>query len=138
MSPTVKLKIRLEPPVRAQVWSGRKRFGDTPLEIELPRNTGPRDLRILTKDKDFLVYNTRVYTHTDEALVIKLYDQETQETLLGFKKPLPPPDAGVGMADDIYGSETGTAPGLTADAGVEAVRIDPTALPPPPPPPPSL
>jgi hypothetical protein len=100
----VKITIQTIPPVRAEVFWGRKRLGiinprligpRKPLIVERPRDSGPMDLVI--RAKGYLPVNTRAYTFNDGRLNVKLTLVTEKHLLLGWKQALP--DAGVDAGD---------------------------------------
>jgi hypothetical protein len=130
----VKITIQTVPPVRAEVYWGRKRLGiinpslrgpRKPLIIERPRDSGPIDL--VVRSEGFITVNTRAYTFNDNRLNVKLTLVEEKHLLLGFKQALP--DAG---ADG--GADGGVPPPPGAVYG-PLPQPQPQPLPPPPPPP---
>jgi hypothetical protein len=127
----VKITIQTIPPVKAEVWWGRKKLGLVngvrrppikPLIVERPRDSGPIDLVI--RSEGFLPVNTRAYTFNDYKLNVKLTLATEKHMLLGFRNL---PDAGLDAG--------------TPDAGAPATPPPPAtygpAPQPPPPPPPS-
>ena len=95
----VKVTIQTIPPVKAEVWWGKKKIGlingvkrppVKPLIVERPRDSGPMDLVI--KADDYLPINTRAYTFNDYKLNVKLTLQTDKHTILGFRNL---PDAGL-------------------------------------------
>lgn len=97
LSPTVKVTLKASPKVPARVRMGGKRLGTIQpgrtLVIERPRDSGPLDL--LVRSQGFIPVHTRAYTFEDSVMTIKLTLKEEEESLYGYRKPLPPPDAGV-------------------------------------------
>jgi hypothetical protein len=127
----VKITLQTIPPVKAEVWWGKKRLGIIngarrppikPLIIERPRDSGPID--ILVKADTFLPVNTRAYTFNDNKVNVKLTLITEKHTLLGFKQALP--DAG---AD---GGEDGGVPPGYVPAPAAPVPYGPPPAPPPP------
>ena len=95
----VKITVQTIPPVKAEVWWGKKKLGLVngvrrppikPLIIERPRDSGPLDL--LIKAEEYLTVNTRAYTFNDYKLNVKLTLLVEKHTLLGFRNL---PDAGL-------------------------------------------
>lgn len=97
LSPTITVTLKTRPRVAARVRMGSKRLGTIvpgkPLVIERPRDSGPLDLVI--RATGFIPVHTRAYTFEDSLFTVKLTKKEEQETLYGYRKPLPPSDAGV-------------------------------------------
>ena len=84
----VEIEFSTSPPgVRARVMHGRKTYGVTPFKLKLPKNSGFRDIRVVAKD--FLVLNTRVYTHKNQKRVLKLFTDEDAQELPGYKRKVP-------------------------------------------------
>ena len=84
----VEIEFSTSPPgVRARVMHGRKTYGVTPFKLRLPKNSGFRDIRVVAKD--FLVLNTRVYTHKNQKRVLKLFKDEDAQELPGYKRKIP-------------------------------------------------
>ncbi len=94
-SATVKLTFQTVPPVKAEVWWGKKKLGlivdrRRPLIIERPRDSGPLDVTV--KAEGFLPVHTRAYTFDDYRVSVKLTAANEKHTLFGYRTPLP--DAG--------------------------------------------
>lgn len=94
-SPNVKLTFQTVPPMKAEVWWGKKRLGlivdrRRPLIIERPRDSGPLDVTI--KAEGFLPVHTRAYTFDDYRVSVKLTAVAEKHTLFGYRTPVP--DAG--------------------------------------------
>lgn len=83
--------------METRVRHGRKRLGVIPelgeLVVERPRDSGPLDV-VLTS-RGFLPVHTRAYTFGDAVVEVRMTPETERETLFGYKKPLPVPDAGV-------------------------------------------
>ena len=90
LPPKVKLKIRSKPD-KATVFWGKKKLGETPLDFERPRDSGPVDL--VVKEDGFFPVHTRVYTFRNDVVWVKLTKLEDKMTLFGAKRDLnePPP-----------------------------------------------
>jgi len=116
---TVKIIVNTTPRKRAWVYYGRKKLGHTPLELELPYNSGPRD--VVVKTTGFLTVNTRLYTLKDEKVIVSLTREEDAHLLFGYREEIKP-DAGIPVSPD---------------AGVAAPESDASAPPPGPPTPPA-
>ncbi|MDX2023106.1 MAG: hypothetical protein SF187_22920 [Deltaproteobacteria bacterium] len=93
-SDNVTITFATVPPVRAQVWWGRKRLGmikeRRTLVIERPRDSGPLDVTVTAQG--FLPVHTRAYTFNDYRLTVKLTPEAEKQTLFGYRAPVP--DAG--------------------------------------------
>lgn len=94
---TVKLIVNTSPRKRAWVYYGKKKLGLTPFELELPYDSGPRD--VVVKAKGFIPVNTRFYTLKDEKVIVSLTREEDAHLLFGYREEIPP-DAGVSGAPD--------------------------------------
>jgi hypothetical protein len=82
-SETVKIKIAVDPRRKAHVLWGRKDFGEAPLEIERPRNSGPLDLVVVAPG--CLPYHTRVFTDRDDKLALRLYSEIEAPQIFGYR-----------------------------------------------------
>ena len=112
----VKITFQTIPPVKAEVFWGRKRLGIIngarrppikPLIVERPRDSGPID--VMVNSEGFLPVNTRAYTFTDTKVNVKLTLLTEKHTLLGFKQALP--DAGADGGVDDGGNPLPPPPG---------------------------
>jgi len=115
----VKIIVNTTPRKRAWVYHGRKKLGLTPLELDLPYNSGPRD--VVVKAKGFLTVNTRLYTLKDEKVIVSLTREEDAHLLFGYREKIPPdggvpesPDAGVAAPAVTPPAEAAPAPQPTA------------------------
>jgi hypothetical protein len=96
--PQVKIMVRTVPP-KAQVRWGKKLLGETPYQLDRPRDSGPVDL-VVRMDGYFPVH-TRAYTYHSDTIYLKLTKLTDRMTLFGAKKevpqdtppPQPPPPA---------------------------------------------
>jgi hypothetical protein len=95
-SDNVTITFQTVPPVKAQVWWGRKRLGiikeRRTLVIERPRDSGPLDVTVTAQG--FLPVHTRAYTFNNYRLSVKLTPEAEKHTLFGYRTPVP--DAGAG------------------------------------------
>lgn len=100
-SANVKITFQTMPPVKAEVWWGKKRLGiirdrRRPLIIERARDSGPLDVTI--RAEGFLPVHTRAHTFSDHRLTVKLTESAARHTLFGYRAPVPdggaPVDAG--------------------------------------------
>jgi hypothetical protein len=89
----IKLTIKSVPP-KSWVFWGKEKLGQTPVQLERPRDSGPVD--IVVKNDGFLTLHTRLYTVRNETLVVRLVKVADRMTVLGAKAELPPenPDGG--------------------------------------------
>ncbi len=113
----VKIIVNTTPRKRAWVYYGRKKLGLTPLELELPYNSGPRD--VVVKAKGFITVNTRLYTLKDEKVIVSLTREEEAHLLFGYREKIPP-DGGVSESPDG---------GVTAPAETPPTEPTPTSTP---------
>jgi hypothetical protein len=57
---------------------------------------------VIIRSEGFIPVHTRAYTFDNSALEVKLTPLEKEDSLYGYKQPLPPPpDAGVPTSDII-------------------------------------
>ncbi len=91
---------------RATVYHGRKKLGETPLYIQFPKNSGPRD--VVLKRGGYLWVNTRANTFKDDKIIVKMTKNEEASTLFGYRQAINP-DGGV---------DAGSDGGVESDAGV--------------------
>lgn len=93
-SDNVTITFQTVPPVKAQVWWGKKRLGvikeRRTLVIERPRDSGPMDVTVTAQG--FLPVHTRAYTFNNYRLSVKLTPEAEKHTLFGYRMPVP--DAG--------------------------------------------
>jgi hypothetical protein len=97
LPPDVTITVRVLPlNIGARVRHGNKTLGITPrsgvLTIRQRRDSGPLDLTVSARN--FLTVYTRADTFASSVMEVKLTPLEEKETLFGFRKPLPPDDAG--------------------------------------------
>ena len=94
--PKVKVTIRSRP--KALVSWGKKQLGQTPVQLQRPRDSGPMDL--VLRARGYLPLRTRAYTFRNDTLSVEMVRIDQKDTLLGARKtpppepPPPPPDAG--------------------------------------------
>ncbi len=128
---TVKITIQTIPPVKAEVWWGKKKLGLVngvkrppikPLIVERPRDSGPMDL--VVKADTYLPVNTRAYTFNDYKLNVKLTLETDKHTLLGFRNL---PDAGL----DASAPDAGRPPGSYGPLPQPQPQPQPVPQPPP-------
>lgn len=91
-SATVKITFQTVPPVKAEVWWGKKKLGliidrRRPLIIERARDSGPLDVTV--KAEGFLPVHTRAHTFNDHRVSVKLTAAHEKHTLFGYRTPLP-------------------------------------------------
>ncbi|HEY0715441.1 MAG TPA: hypothetical protein VGF45_22355, partial [Polyangia bacterium] len=110
----VKITFATVPPgTKTELRWGKRKLGvlnanpknKKPFFIERPKDSGPLDL--VARAEGFLPLNTRVYTYTDNKVLLRLTPETEKHTILGYKVEIP--DAG---ADGGGPSPAG------ADAGV--------------------
>jgi hypothetical protein len=132
----VKITVQTIPPVKAEVWWGKKKLGlingvrrppIKPLIIERPRDSGPLDLVI--KAQEFLTVNTRAYTFNDYKLNVKLTLVTDKHTILGFRNL---PDAGLDAGTSDGGTPDGGAPPPTTYGPLPQPQPPPSPQPQPP------
>jgi len=99
---------------KATVYHGRKKLGQTPIYLQFPKNSGPRD--VVLKRGGYLWVNTRANTFKDDKVVVKMTKVDEASTLFGYREALVP-DGGVdgGLTVD------GGAP-TVLDAGVQPTK----------------
>jgi len=122
----VRITIRTEPEVRAEVKWGRQVLGRTPLLLERPRDSGPMDI-VLTAPR-YLTVRTRIYTFEDDRVFVRMTREADKHLIFGYRKP--PPDAGVldggapdgGVGDG--GTSGGEGGGATGGGGTAGGRRD--------------
>ena len=118
---TVKIIINTTPRRRARVFHGRKKLGVTPLKLDLPFDSGPRD--IVVKAAGFITVNTRVYTFKDEKVIVTLTLEDDPSALFGYKEKLLR-DAGMSdVADAGVGADPAVTPPATAPDPAPATPI---------------
>lgn len=97
-SDNVTITFATVPPVKAQVFWGRKRLGvikeRRTLVIERPRDSGPLDVTVTAVG--FLPVHTRAYTFNNYHLSVKLTPEAEKNTLFGYRAPVA--DAGADAA----------------------------------------
>lgn len=82
-SATIKVKVIIDPRRKAHVWWGRKDFGEAPLEIERPRDSGPLDLIVLAPG--YLPHHARAFTDRDDKLSVRTYTSVEAPQLPGYR-----------------------------------------------------
>jgi hypothetical protein len=84
-SSTVTIRITVDFPRRAgaHVLWGRKDFGEAPLEIQRPRNSGPLDLIVVAPG--YLPLHARAFTDRDDKLSLRLFARADAPQLLGYR-----------------------------------------------------
>ena len=82
-SETVTIRVTVDPPRKAHVLWGRKDFGEAPLEIVRPRNSGPLDL--VVNAPGYLPLHARAFTDRDDKLALRIYAAEEAPQLLGYR-----------------------------------------------------
>ena len=96
---------------RATVYHGRKKLGETPLYLQLPENSGPRD--VVLKRAGYLWVNTRANTFKDDKIIVKMTKVDEASTLFGYRQAIDPdagPDSGISADAGVTGSDAQTAP----------------------------
>jgi len=136
----VKLTIVTAPPQKnVFVFWGKKKLGviapKQPLILQRPRDSGPLDLII--RCDGFVTVQTRIYTFSDNKLIVKLTPLDQKNTILGYREEVPPePDGGVPPASEAGApppsapppSVAAPPPGVAAPPpGVAAPPADPGA-----------
>lgn len=100
LSASITVTLKITARVAARVRMGSKKMGSItpghPLVIERLRDSGPLDLVI--RATGYIPVHTRAYTFEDSVFTVTLTKREEQESLYGYRKPLPPVDAGVPLA----------------------------------------
>jgi hypothetical protein len=82
-SETVTIKVNVDARRKAHVLWGRKDFGEAPLEIVRPRNSGPLDLVVIATG--CLPLHARAFTDRDDKLSLRLYAEAEAPQLLGYR-----------------------------------------------------
>lgn len=118
LSSEVRITIRTEPEVRADVHWGKTHLGRTPLDFMRPRDSGPMDL-VVTKT-GYLTVRTRAYTFDADKLIVRMTRIEDSHMIFGYRKPLPPPSPDGGAAD---GGVPSTPSGPTGKATQTAPKV---------------
>jgi hypothetical protein len=98
--PTIaRITFTTMPPVQATVSWGKAKLGritpQEPLVVKRPRDSGPLD--VIVRANGFLPVHTRAHTFADNKLQVKLTRPDQKSTLLGYRAPIEPIDAGVEM-----------------------------------------
>lgn len=107
--------------VPAKVMWGRRLLGETPLYLRWPADSGPVDIVVLAQG--YVPVHTRLYTFSDERVVVKLVDNEGKKALFGYKRELP--SAGAAAPDPKGAVPVPSTP-------VPSDTSSPAATPPPP------
>ena len=129
---TVKIIINTTPRRRARVYHGRKKLGVTPLVLDLPYDSGPRD--IVVRTPGFIAVNTRIYTFKDEKVIVALTREEEASALFGYREKIPSD----GGASDSADAGLGVNPAATPPAAAPDPAATTPAAPDPAPPPPKV
>ena len=82
--PTVELTLKTDPRVRASVYHGKELLGSTPLRLVWPKDTGSLDIKL--KAKGYLTVNSRLYTHRNDRVTVKMFKTDQAHLLFGYKK----------------------------------------------------
>jgi hypothetical protein len=98
--PTIaRITFTTTPAVQATVSWGTAKLGritpQQPLVVKRPRDSGPLD--VIVRANGFLPVHTRAHTFADNKLQVKLTRPDQKSTLLGYRAPIEPLDAGVEM-----------------------------------------
>ena len=98
--PTIaRITFTTTPAVQATVSWGTAKLGritpQEPLVVTRPRDSGPLD--VIVRANGFLPVHTRAHTFADNKLQVKLTRPDQKSTLLGYRAPIEPIDAGVEM-----------------------------------------
>lgn len=129
--------------VPAKVMWGRRLLGETPLALQWPADSGPVD--IVVQAPGHVPVHTRLYTFSDEKIVVKLVDDEGKKTLFGYKRELSPvapaapapgaaapgsaPPAPGGISPPAAAPPTPSPAGATPPASSPSVSSPPAAPP---------
>ena len=81
---TVELTLKTDPRVRASVYHGKELLGSTPLRLVWPKDTGSLDIKL--KAKGYLTVNSRLYTHRNDRVTVKMFKTDQAHLLFGYKK----------------------------------------------------
>jgi hypothetical protein len=103
--------------------------------IERPKDSGPLDL--VARAEGFLPLNTRVYTYTDNKVLLRLTPEADKHTILGYKQEIPDAGADGGVPAPLGGADAGVmmpppAVGPQLPAPLEPVPAAPPQPQPPP------
>jgi hypothetical protein len=82
--PTVELTLKTDPRVRASVYHGKELLGSTPLRLVWPKDTGALDIKL--KAGGYLTVNSRLYTHRNDRVTVKMFKVDQAHLLFGYKK----------------------------------------------------
>ena len=96
--------------INAKIIHGKDTFGIAPFVMELPKDSGFRDVRVVADG--YITLNTRFHTFKNHKRVFKMVKTEDAHTMLGYKHL--PPDAAVEVLD------AGVASPTSGDAQVKA------------------
>lgn len=95
-SENVRITFDVVPSRRATIRWGKESLGVIPrggnLVVERPRDSGPLD--VVIRSPGYLTVHTRAYTFDDNTVDVRLTPRDAKDRLFGYKKPLPPADAG--------------------------------------------
>ena len=82
--PTVEITLKTKPKVKAVVYHGKEKLGTTPLRLTWPKDTGSLDIKL--KAKGYLTVNSRLYTHRNDRVTVKMFKTDQAHLLFGYKK----------------------------------------------------
>ncbi len=97
LSVRVRVTVRSSPGKSTVYW-GKKKLGDTPVQLDRPRDSGPVDL--IVRRVGYFPFHTRAYTFRNDTVYAKLTRLADRMTLFGAKEeppPGPPPSPGPGV-----------------------------------------
>lgn len=89
--PTVELTLKTDPRVRASVYHGKELLGRTPLRLVWAKDTGALDIKL--KAGGYLTVNSRLYTHRNDRVTVKMFKTDQAHLLFGYKKKVVIEDA---------------------------------------------
>ena len=82
--PSVTITLKTDPRVRARVYHGKEVLGTTPLTLTWPKDTGPIDISL--RASGYLRVNSRLYTHRDDRVTVKMFKEDQAHLLFGYRK----------------------------------------------------